>query len=45
MTSQSLKKDLKNLNQMLTENISLIVGGRAAGGYIDVLDEIERNCC
>ena len=36
-----LKKDLKNLNQMLTENISLIVGGRAAGGYIDVLDEIN----
>jgi DNA-binding transcriptional MerR regulator/methylmalonyl-CoA mutase cobalamin-binding subunit len=36
-----LKKDLTNLNRMLPKNISLIVGGRAAGGYLDVLDEIN----
>jgi len=36
-----LKKDLTNLKRMLPENISLIVGGRAAGGYLDVLDEID----
>ncbi len=36
-----LKKDILNLKQMLPENISLIVGGRAAGGYLDVLDEIN----
>lgn len=36
-----LKKDLINLNKMLPSNVSLIVGGRAAKGYLDVLDEIE----
>ena len=36
-----LKKDILNLKQMLPENISLIVGGRAADGYLDVLDEIN----
>lgn len=36
-----LKNDLTNLNRMLPKNISLIVGGRAAGGYLDVLDEIN----
>jgi methanogenic corrinoid protein MtbC1 len=35
-----LRKDLLNLKRMLQENISLIVGGRAASGYFDVLDEI-----
>lgn len=35
-----LRKDLFNLKRMLRENISLIVGGRAANGYLDVLDEI-----
>ncbi|MGB5849513.1 MAG: MerR family transcriptional regulator [Ignavibacteriaceae bacterium] len=35
-----LRKDLLNLKKMLQENISLIVGGRAANGYIDVLDGI-----
>jgi len=35
-----LKKDLLNLKQMLADNVSLIVGGRAANGYLDVLDEI-----
>ena len=25
---------------MLADNVSLIVGGRAANGYLDVLDEI-----
>jgi DNA-binding transcriptional MerR regulator/methylmalonyl-CoA mutase cobalamin-binding subunit len=36
-----LKKDLLNLNRMLPSNVSLIVGGRAADGYLDVLDEIS----
>jgi len=36
-----LKKDLLNLKQMLPENIYLIVGGRAAPGYSDILDEIS----
>ena len=36
-----LKKDLINLNKMLPSNVSLIVGGRAAKGYLDVLGEIE----
>ncbi len=36
-----LKKDLKNLKRMLSKNISIIVGGRAASGYLDVLDEID----
>ena len=35
-----LRKDFLNLNKMLSKNISLIVGGRAADGYLDVLDEI-----
>jgi len=35
-----LKLDLVNLKKMLPEKISLIVGGRAAGGYLDILDEI-----
>ncbi len=35
-----LKKDLLNLHRMLPSNVSLIVGGRAADGYLDVLDEI-----
>jgi DNA-binding transcriptional MerR regulator/methylmalonyl-CoA mutase cobalamin-binding subunit len=35
-----LKKDLLNLYRMLSSNISLIVGGRAADGYLDILDEI-----
>jgi len=36
-----LKKDLLNLKQMLPENIYLIIGGRAAPGYSDILDEIS----
>jgi methanogenic corrinoid protein MtbC1 len=36
-----LKKDLLNLKQMLPENIYLIVGGRAAPGYSDILNEIN----
>ena len=35
-----LKKELLNLKRMLPKNISLFVGGRAADGYLDVLDEI-----
>jgi MerR family transcriptional regulator, light-induced transcriptional regulator len=35
-----LRKDFLNLNKMLSKSISLIVGGRAADGYLDVLDEI-----
>jgi DNA-binding transcriptional MerR regulator/methylmalonyl-CoA mutase cobalamin-binding subunit len=36
-----LKKDLLNLKQMLPENIYLIVGGRSAPGYTDILNEIN----
>jgi len=35
-----LRKELLNLKRMLSSDISLIVGGRAADGYLDVLDEI-----
>ena len=35
-----LKKELLNLKRMLPKNISLFVGGKAADGYLDVLDEI-----
>jgi len=35
-----LKLDLANLKKMLPEKISLIVGGRAADGYLNILDEI-----
>ena len=35
-----LKMDLLNLNRMLSSNVSLIVGGRASEGYLDVLNEI-----
>jgi MerR family transcriptional regulator, light-induced transcriptional regulator len=36
-----LRKDLLNLKRILPNNISIIVGGRAADGYIDVLNEIN----
>jgi len=36
----TLRKDLLNLKKMLQENIAIIIGGRAAHGYLDVLDEI-----
>jgi len=36
-----LRKDLLNLKKMLPENVSLIVGGRAANGYMDILEEIN----
>jgi 16S rRNA G1207 methylase RsmC len=35
-----LKLELKKLRQLLPTGISIIVGGRAANGYYDVLDEI-----
>jgi len=35
-----LRKDLLNLKRMLPDNTSVIVGGRAAGGYLDVLDNM-----
>jgi len=35
-----LKKDLLNLKRMLSKNVSLIVGGRAANGYLDALNAI-----
>ena len=36
----SLPKELKKLKQILTSNISIIAGGRAADGYLNVLDDI-----
>ena len=35
-----LKRELVKLHQMLSQEVSLIVGGRAAKGYYDVLDSI-----
>ena len=35
-----LKHELKKLHQLLPTGVSIIVGGRAANGYLDVLDEI-----
>jgi DNA-binding transcriptional MerR regulator/methylmalonyl-CoA mutase cobalamin-binding subunit len=35
-----LSKDLLHLKKMLPPNVSIIAGGRAAKGYLDVLDEI-----
>jgi len=35
-----LKIDLQNLHRMLPSNAMLVAGGRAADGYLDVLDEI-----
>ena len=35
-----LRKDLLNLKRMLPENTSIVVGGRSANGYLDVLDNI-----
>lgn len=35
-----LKRELKKLHQLLPAGVSMIVGGRAANGYLDVLDEI-----
>jgi len=36
-----LKKDLLNLKRILPENVHIIVGGRAAEGYLDTLNEIN----
>lgn len=36
-----LKLDLVNLKKMLPGKISIIVGGRASSGYLDVLDKID----
>lgn len=35
-----LKKELKKLKQILPAGVSIIAGGRATSGYLDVLDEI-----
>jgi DNA-binding transcriptional MerR regulator/methylmalonyl-CoA mutase cobalamin-binding subunit len=35
-----LNKDLIHLKKILPENVSIIVGGRAAKGYLEVLDKI-----
>ncbi len=36
-----LKHELKKFKQLLPEGASIIVGGRAVNGYLDVLDEIR----
>jgi len=36
-----LKQELKKFKHLLPEVVSIIVGGRAANGYLDVLDEIS----
>jgi MerR family transcriptional regulator, light-induced transcriptional regulator len=35
-----LKQELKKFKHLLPEGVSIIVGGRAVNGYLDVLDEI-----
>jgi len=35
-----LKKELKKLKQIIPAGVSIIAGGRATSGYLDVLDEI-----
>ena len=35
-----LKRELTKLHQLLPAGVSMIVGGRAANGYLDVLDKI-----
>jgi len=35
-----LKHELKKFKHLLPDGVSIIVGGRAANGYLDVLDEI-----
>ena len=35
-----LNRELKKLHQILPSGVSVIVGGRAVNGYLDVLDEI-----
>jgi len=36
-----LKHELKKFKHLLPDGVSIIVGGRAANGYLDVLDEIS----
>jgi len=36
-----LKQELKKFKQLLPDEVSIIVGGRAANGYLEVLDEIS----
>jgi len=38
-----LKHELKKFKHLLPDGVSIIVGGRAANGYYDVLDEIGAN--
>ncbi len=38
---QKLKLELLNLRRILPENTSIIVGGRAATQYLDIIDEIS----
>ena len=35
-----LKRELNKLHQLLPAGVSMVVGGRAANGYLDILDEI-----
>jgi len=35
-----LKQELKKFKELLPDGVSIIVGGRAANGYFDVLDEL-----
>lgn len=36
----SLPKELRKIKQIIPSGVSIIVGGRATGGYLEVLDEI-----
>ena len=43
--NQQLKMDLMNLKRILPESVSIIIGGRAASGYLDIIDEIGATYC
>ncbi len=42
---QQLKMDLMKLKKILPEDVSIMIGGRAAGGYLDIIDEIGATYC
>ena len=42
---QLLKKDLQKLRRILSDSTSVMIGGRAASGYLDIIDEIGATYC
>jgi methanogenic corrinoid protein MtbC1 len=42
---QQLKIELTNLRRILPDSVSIFIGGRAAGGYMDIIEEIGATYC